>query len=97
MKFERTDEYQRKLSEQALFDDKHIILNATVSIISVHGKLKAYCKESQTYLQFPSNLRSIGKEYIADVVEVIREDNVSKYYRAQKNSIRDPNTNEVLA
>jgi len=57
--------------------------------------------ESKTYLQFPRSLRSsytdYGREFLADVVEVIREDGVRKYYRAMNKSIREAGSDEVIA
>jgi hypothetical protein len=104
MKFERTDAYMAKLFEQALFDEKNVIKDATVQIeydVNNSNKLKAYCYESKTYLQFPRALRSdysdYGREFLADVVEVIRTDGVRKYYRAMKGSIRNKGSEEVIA
>lgn len=97
MKFERTEDYNRKLFEQALFDDKRVIQDAEIKIIYFGNKLKAYCINTHTYLQFPRNLRKFGDCYIADVVEVIREDSVAKYYRAMRGSIRRKYSDEVLA
>ena len=97
MKFVRTEEYEQKLLEQAFFDDKHVIKNANIHIEFAHGKLKAYCKESNTFLQFPRSLRNFaGERYTADVVEVIRTDDVQKYYRVVKGSIRTPHSDEVI-
>ena len=90
MKFERTDDYMQKLFEQALFDEKHVIKDADIIILRIGGKYKAFCENSDTYLQFPRGLRSYeGQKFVADVVEVIRSDNVSKYYRVMKGSIRE--------
>jgi len=90
--FIRTDEYTQKLFEQALFDDKKIITDASIVIqyeTRYGNKLKAYCTNTDTYLQFPRALREHpGQTYVADVVEVIRTDGVTKYYRAMKESIR---------
>lgn len=102
MKFERSKEYQQRLFELALFDEKHIITDATIQIVYGTGKkLKAWCEESNTYLQFPRKLRADyddhGKMFIADVVEVMRKDNIQKYYRAVKNSIREFGSDEVVA
>lgn len=101
MKFERTEAYMQKLFEQALFDDKNIIKDATVTIQHDHSnwnKLKAYCTETDTYLQFPRALRdNTQQRFHADVIEVIRSDNVTKYYRAMKGSIRKFGEDEVLA
>jgi hypothetical protein len=103
MKFERTDEYEAKLFEQALFDEKKVIKDATVRIEydpNNWNKLKAYCEESDTFLQFPRALRSsprdYGKVFKADVVEVIRDDGVRKYFRAMKGSIRREKSEEVV-
>ena len=103
MKFERTDEYEAKLFEQALFDEKRVIKNAIVHIVfdsKNSNKLKAWCENSNCYLQFPRSLRSshtdYGREFLADVVEVIRSDGVRKYYRAMKGSIREKGSEEVL-
>jgi hypothetical protein len=104
MKFERTEKYMQKLFEQAMFDEKRVVQDATVRIEydpNNYNKLKAYCVESDTYLQFPRALRNkhsdYGKEFLADVVEVIREDGVQKYYRAMKGSIRKKGSDEVVA
>ena len=101
MKFERTDEYQAKLFECAMFDEKNVHTDVEVIIQyenGYSGKLKAYCPTSDTYLQFPRKLRQYDmQKYICDVVEVIRSDNVTKYYRAMPKSIRNTNSDEVLA
>jgi hypothetical protein len=96
MKFERTEEYESKLFEQALFDEKRVYKDAKIRIVHQGNKLKAYCIKSGTFLQFPRRLRSHGACFIADVVEVIREDGVRKYYRAMPKSIRNPNSDEVI-
>jgi len=100
MKFERTEAYNQKLFEQALFDDKNIVKDAKIIIIPEHGysgKLKAYCEDTETFLQFPRHLRTHnGQRYIADVVEVVREDDVRKYYRVMNKSIRKPDSDEVV-
>jgi hypothetical protein len=97
MKFERTDTYMQKLFEQALFDEKKVIQDAEIEITMVGGKLKAYCIDTDTFLQFPREMRCYGDEYIADVVEVLRKDNVTKYYRTMKGSIREKGSDEVRA
>lgn len=98
MKFERTDSYMAKLFEFAMMDEKRVVQDAKI-VICAHGhKLKAYCEDTKTYLQFPTRLRGYsGQRYIADVVEVIRTDNVDKYYRTMKGSIRTTVNSEVLA
>ena len=98
MKFERTEKYQQKLFEQAFMDDKRVIQDANVII---NDKLKAYCRETETYLQFPRKLRNawtdIGKQYICDVIEVINPSVTQKYSRAVTGSIRLPDSDEVVA
>ena len=97
MKFVRDEDYMFKLNSLAFFDEKRVITDAEVIITRDGGKLKAYCPASRTYLQFPRHLRDWGDRYVADVVEVIRDDGVRKYYRAMKGSIRKPDSDEVLA
>ena len=98
MKFERTEEYEAKLFSQALFDDKKVIKDATVRIVWGTGnKLKAYCVETDTYIQFPRDLRKNEAKFTADVVEVQNESVSTKYYRVMKGSIRKFGTDEVVA
>jgi len=92
MQFERTEAYTQKLFEQAFFDEKKVITNANIRIV----RGKAYCIDTDTYLQFPRSLREENTKYVADVIEVIRKDNCTKYYRAMKGSIRKENSNEVI-
>jgi hypothetical protein len=97
MKFTRTEKSEQKLLEQAFLDEKRVIRNAAIDIDYVGGKLKAYCRESGTYLQFPRALRDHeNQRFIADVVEVIRTDHVTKYYRVVKGSIREMGSDEVV-
>jgi hypothetical protein len=97
MKFERTPKYEQKLFEQALFDEKNVIKDADITIVIVGSKYKAYCHQSDTYLVFPRSLRRYdGQRYVADVVEVKRDDNVSKYYRVFPNSIREYGSDEIV-
>jgi len=96
-KFERTDTYEAKLFGQAMFDDKRVIKDARVTIRRVGSKYKAYCEDANVYLQFPRGLRDCDFHYTCDVVEVIRTDNIKKYYRAVKGSIREHGSDEVLA
>ena len=96
-KFVRTDEYQQKLFEQAMFDDKNVRKDVEIVITKVGGKLKAYCPETDTYLQFSRSLREYhGQRFLADVVEVINDSVSTKYYRAMKGSIREKNSDEVV-
>ena len=99
-KFIRSEKYEQKLFECALFNDQRVIKDATITIEYADGnyrKLKAYCKESGTYLQFPRALRGHdGQQYIGDVVQVLRTDGVTEYYRVMPKSIRKPNSDEVV-
>ena len=95
-KFIRSQEYENKLFGQALFDEKRVIKNARVRINRVGGKLKAYCINTDTFLQFPRALREPEAEFIADVVEVKNESVDNKYYRVMKGSIRDINNVEEV-
>lgn len=97
MKFERTDAYEQKLFEKALFDEKNVIRDATVYIEhdeSNWNKLKAYCPDSKTYLQFPRALREYGAEFVADVVEV--HSSGRQFYRAMNGSIRRKGSDEIV-
>jgi len=96
--FKRDDKYNMKLFEYAMFDDKNVILDATINIILVGSKWKAYNSQVNAYIQFPRNLRNyFGQQFIADIIEVIRSDKVTKYYRAMPKSIRKYNSNIVIA
>ena len=97
MKFVRTQEYENKLFEQALFDEKRVIKDAKIKILLRGGKLKAYCENSDTYLQFPRDIRELGAEFVADVVEVKNDTVDEKYYRVMKGSIRKEGSNTVVA
>lgn len=84
---ERSDEYMSKLIMDAL--DKEVILDAHIEIIYSlqQNKLKALCKETQCFVQFPTRLRKAGKRFMADVIKQ-GGNGKSVYYRAYVNSIR---------
>jgi len=94
--FERTTEYEQKLFELALFNELHIIRDASILILEHGNKLKAYCEQTRTYLQFPRALRVRGKRFIADIVEVVNDNVKQKYYRAMRTSIRECGSDEVV-
>jgi len=100
-KFIRTDAYMQKLFEQAMFDDKKVIQDAHIIIRyenGYKGKLKAYCEDTKTYLQFPTDLRGYNDQhYQADVIEVLNDSVATKYYRVMKGSIRLYGYDEVVA
>ena len=97
MNFERTPDYEQKLFEQALFDEKKVIKDANVIIVLLGGKLKAFCENTNCYLQFPRHLRQHHVRYVCDVVEVKNENVNQNYYRAMPKSIRYAGSDEVLA
>lgn len=91
--FERTDEYIEKITLDAL--DREVILDAQIEIVRGTGKLKAYCKDTKTYVQFPTGLRRIGRRFVADVVK--SSNGGSIFYRAYKGSIRERVNGESIA
>ena len=97
MKFVRTPEYEQKLFEQALFDDKKVIKDAKIEIIYMGNKLKAWCEAINVYLQFPRNIRTPHAIFTADIVEVQNATVDQKYYRVMKGSIRKEGSDQVVA
>ncbi len=81
--FERSDEYMASIMLDAL--DRDVVLSANVIIKPVGGKLKAYCEDTKTYLQFPRAIRQNGKRFEADVIKAATEGQV--FYRAYRGSI----------
>jgi hypothetical protein len=92
----RTQEQEDKLFLEAL-DNKRVLKDATITIMGGTGKLKAYCQETDTFLQFPRHLRAFGLKYTADVIEVINESVTNKYFRVVKNTIRKYGSEKVIA
>lgn len=84
--FTRSDDYMTRIFFESL--DNNVILDAHVKIVSVGGKLKAYCEETKTYLQFPRAIREKGKEFLADVYMAKALGAAQPYYRTYKGSIR---------
>jgi len=91
---ERTKEYMAKIVADAL--DREVILDANIRITRQGKKLKAYCEQTGTYLQFPRALREAHMTFVADIVKSPRKDSVP-YYRAYPNSIRYKKDGEVIA
>lgn len=86
MAFERTDKYMADITMAAL--DQEVLLDAEIKIIWAKGKLKAYCSNTDTFVQFPKAIRTEGRGFIADVVKAeVKGSTV--FYRAFKNSIRE--------
>lgn len=97
MKFERTDALEKKLFEEALINENKVIKDAEIHItIGKGGKLKAYCGYTDTFLQFPRDLRKLDAEFVADIIEVKNDHVTDKYYRVQKGTIRKKGSNEVV-
>lgn len=92
--FERSDEYMGKICMEAL--DNHVLLDSHIEIRDNGFKLKAYCRETNTNVQFPTSIRVRGREFIADVVKA-RKTSGTIFYRAYRNSIRDAKTGVVVA
>jgi len=84
--FERSEDYMAKLTMEAL--DNHVILDANIEIVKGPGKLKAYCKDTKTYVQFPTMLRRLGRRFAADVIKAERNGQRT-FYRVIKESIRE--------
>lgn len=83
---ERNDDYMTKICMDAL--DNDVKLDSHIRIVHGKGKLKAYCEEKETYVQFPNHLRDYGKVYLADVVKATNK-NCTIFYRVYKGSIRE--------
>jgi hypothetical protein len=80
-----------KLFLEAL--ERPVRMDAKVTIVKGQGKLRAYCKEVNSNLQFPRALRVLGREFLADIK--CSQDNEGKgptgqvFWRVIKGSIRD--------
>jgi phage terminase small subunit len=84
--FTRSDDYMFKITMEAL--DKEVILDAIIEIRHGMGKLKAYCTNTKTYVQFPTALRKEGKRFCSDVIKS-GGGGRAIFYRAFKTSIRE--------
>ena len=83
--FERSDKYMANITMDAL--DRDVILDADIEIQYLRNKLKAYCVNTKTYVQFPRAIRKIGKKFVADVIKSATDG--VPFYRAYKGSIRE--------
>ena len=83
--FQRTDDYMTKITLDAL--DREVILNADIHIKWDKGKWRCWCDQTQTWVQFPNDLRTKHKRFVADVVKAQRGSN-QVFYRAYHGSIR---------
>lgn len=91
--FVRTDEYMTKLAIDAL--GGHVITDATICILYQGSKLKAFCEDTRTFVQFPRELRTHGAIFYADVVKMGGQ-NGTVFYRAYRKSIRRTKTGPVI-
>jgi len=91
----RSDKITGDLFIDAL--SKRVIMDAKIKIIYDHNKnkLRAYCEQVDSFLNFPNDLRKEGKEYITDIVEVPATATKSTYYRAKHGTIRPLLTKQV--
>ena len=97
-KFERDDAYWAEVFDKAF--DRKIIQDATVTIVRVRGKgskLRAFCSESCTYMQFPRALRTLNAKFIADVYQIQPKNGRQEFYRYVKGSVRVPGSEFPIA
>lgn len=90
---ERSDDYMAKIMMDAL--DRSVILDAQINITHNGPKLKAYCVNTKTYVQFPRDLRREGATFYADVVKMSNGGKI--FFRAYKGSIRRSKAGEIIA
>lgn len=97
MAFKRTDKYIEKLTMEAL--DKDVRLDAVIDIVYLGKKLKAYCGDTGTYIQFPRDLRRTGDRYYADIIKAGSGDGIERtvFYRAVQGSIRNNKSGNPIA
>ena len=95
--FDRSDKYLGKIFCDAL--DREVVLDAKVIIRREAGsrsRLRAWCETTNTNLQFPTPLRKYhGQEYICDVIKSARKGG-APFYRAYRQTIRNPETGKVV-
>jgi len=94
MAFERSEEYMTKITMDAL--DREVYISAKVQFMKVGPKIKAYCPETKTYLQFPRDLRVPGTTLYADVVKA-KQSTGTVFFRAYPGSIRRTKNGDSIA
>ena len=89
----RSESYMARIVAEAL--DKEVYLDADVIMQKQGKKIKAYCPQTKTYLQFPRAIREKHKKLVADIV---KSSNASgtPFFRAFKGSIRETKDSQVL-
>ena len=92
--FIRTDEYMTKIFLDAF--EKDVRQDVEAHVVSGSQHYKVWCNATDSYLQFPSALRTyLGRKFKCDVVKACNGGRV--FYRAYRGSIRDSSTGELLA
>ena len=89
----RSETYMARIVLEAL--DKEVYLDADVVMHKEGKKIKAYCPQTQTYLQFPREIRKKYKRLVADIVKSANASG-TPFFRAFKGSIRENKDSEVL-
>ena len=89
----RSETYMARIVLEAL--DKEVYLDADVIMERKGPKIKAYCPQTQTYLQFPREIRKKYKRLVADIVKSANASG-TPFFRAFKGSIRENKDSEVL-
>lgn len=90
---DRSEDYMTKIVCDAL--DRQVLLDARIDITYLGSKLKAYCRDTSTYVQFPRDLRKPGQSFVADVVKMSNGGQI--FFRAYKGSIRRSKDGQVIA
>lgn len=90
----RSEDYMSRITLDAL--DREVILDAKIKIVPLGSKLKAWCENTQTYLQFPREIRAYGRTFVADVVKTANK-TCKVFYRAYPNSIRESIDGPIIA
>lgn len=89
----RSETYMARVVADAL--ENTVFFDADV-IMQKHGKkIKAYCPQTGTYLQFPRSIRQNYKKLVADVVKSSCKRGKT-FYRAYPGSIRETKDSQVL-
>ena len=94
MAFERTEDYMARITMDAL--DREVYISVKIQFMRVGQKIKAYCPETKTYLQFPRNLRQEGRTMYADVVKA-KQCTGKIFFRAYPGSIRHTKDGDPIA
>lgn len=85
--FIRSEEYMNKIFCDALEKHGKVIQDADILITYVGKKAKAYCENTETYVQFPRDIRNKYRRFKADIIFADVKD-YKPYVRAYKGSIR---------